>query len=44
MDIHVRDRYVAVGRIPVIVLVLLALSVVAGAVWLALITARLSSG
>jgi hypothetical protein len=40
VDIHVRDHYVAVGRIPVIVLVLLALSAVAGAVWLVLIAVR----
>jgi hypothetical protein len=39
VDVHVRDRYIAVGRIPVIALVLLALSVVVGAVWLVLITA-----
>lgn len=38
VDIHVRDHYVTVGRIPVIVLVLIALSVIGGAVWLVLNT------
>jgi hypothetical protein len=40
VDVHVRDRYFIVGRIPVIVLVLLALSAVVGAAWLVLITVR----
>jgi hypothetical protein len=40
VDLHVRDRYVVVGRIPVIVLGLLALTVVLGAVWLVLRTVR----
>ena len=34
VDLHVRDHYVIVGRIPVIVLVLLALSVIGAAMWL----------
>jgi len=34
VDLHVGDHYVIVGRIPVIVLVLLALSVIVGAMWL----------
>ena len=34
VDIHVGDRYVPVGRIPVIVLVLAVPSVIAGAMWL----------
>ena len=44
VDLHVGDRYVIVGRIPVIVLGLLALSVVAGAVWLVLMTAMSFNG
>ena len=34
VDLHVGDHYVIVGRIPVIVLVLLALSVIGAAMWL----------
>jgi hypothetical protein len=40
VDVHVRNHYVLVGRIPVIVLVLFALSVVAGAMWLVLKTVQ----
>ena len=38
VDIHVRNHYVPVGRIPVIVLVLFALSLMGGAIWLVLKT------
>ena len=38
VDVHVRDHYFIVGRIPVIVLVLFALSVIGGAIWLLLKT------
>ena len=41
VDIHVRDHYVPVGSIPVIVLLLIALSVIGGAVWLVLKTVLL---
>ena len=34
VDLHVGDHYVIVGRIPVIVLVLLGLSIIGGAMWL----------
>lgn len=44
VDVHMRDRYVAVGRVPVIVLVLFALSVVVGAAWLVFITVRSLAG
>jgi len=44
VDLHVRNHYVPVGRIPVIVLVLFALSVIAGAMWLALKTVRMFQG
>jgi len=40
VDIHVRDHYMPVGRIPVIVLVLIALSVIVGAIWLVLKAVR----
>lgn len=44
VDVHVRDHYVPVGRIPVIVLVFFALSVIAGGMWLVLKTVQALQG
>ena len=44
VDLHVRNHYVLVGRIPVIVLALFALGVIAGAVWLVLKTVQVFQG
>jgi len=40
MDLHVGDRYFVVGRIPVILLCLLALSATLGAIWFVLFVVR----
>ena len=41
VDVHIRDRYFIVGRIPVILLCLLALSAVLGVIWLVLFVVRI---
>ena len=40
VDVHFRDRYYIVGRIPVIVLCLLPLGIVVGVIWLVLVLVR----